>query len=177
MKDWIGLALLGFTLWLLADVYGHWRRVSAAWAAQPHGTSKPDDASLDPRSLAAFGEMVLPIMLAGLALAAFGCILLYSTADATSPLSPFDLAAMLAALVAYGLHFSVKIKCRMPKPAKTDSHEQDEHQRQPWYVYRETRLRQPYTAAVATTPYTYQQNRLTSGQTHQPAEAALEHMS
>jgi hypothetical protein len=123
MKYWLGAVLAPFMLWLVWQSYQHVQRVKSARAAMPSGWSPASDEDADPRSLAGFGEMALPIILFALAFSAFECVAAYRVAGGEKVLSLLDMAVVLGTIAAYGFNFTLKVKYRMPRMASDAANE------------------------------------------------------
>ncbi len=168
MTYWFGAVLAPFAAWLLWQSYHHWQRVNAARAALPASCTPPADENSDPRSLAGFGEIALPIVLTALVFSAVECIAAYKVAGGEKVLSLFDIGVVLATLAAYGLNFTLKVKCRMPKTDNQASN--DNAAPVPWpqrlalqaLQAEQARLRQPYASESLNKTTNQRLDRLTS---------------
>ena len=163
MKYWIGAILLPFALYMIATAYQRWQRVARAHAALPPGAEMTGDDNTNPFSLAGIGEMVLPIVLAALVFSALTCVAIYVMVDGGRVMTLFDLGAVLLTIAAYGLDFTTKVKCRMPKTAPSDQNSTgpDGGTAKTTAGPGADQMRQPYTPENANKSYFRQQDRLT----------------
>lgn len=100
MRDWIGTIFFVIAALLLVSGVVHKRRVLAARVAPAAGGIVPARPELG--SIAALGMMMRPLILFFLAFAAVTTVMMYILLGGEKVLSYFDLAGVLALLVAYG---------------------------------------------------------------------------
>ncbi len=116
MKYWIGAVLFVY-----AAVFAHFALVRrnqfqvARSDAESRGLNI--DEKLDPNSMAAFGEIMTPIVLFALAYVAVKTTFAYYMFDNGQYLSLFDLAGFYAVLIGYGYWLKIKSTYRMPDAA------------------------------------------------------------
>ncbi|NVO12837.1 MAG: hypothetical protein HXX10_02260 [Rhodoplanes sp.] len=111
MQNWIGTAFFAAAAVLLLAGFAHKRRVLAARAAAAARGIVPTEPGL--RSVAAFGEIMRPVILFFLAYAGLKTAVLFLVLDGEELLSWFDLAGVLALLAAYGTWMSLRTSYRM----------------------------------------------------------------
>jgi hypothetical protein len=111
MQNWIGTAFLAAAAVLLLAGFAHKRKVMAARAAAAARGIVPAEPGL--RSVAAFGEMMRPVILFFLAYAGLKIVVVFLMLDGEEVLSWFDLAGVLALLAAYGTWMILRTSYRM----------------------------------------------------------------
>lgn len=102
MRHLIGLTLIIYGSWLLYTGLRHRRRYLAA----------PPDPAAPPGSLDVLGDIMPPLIIMGLGLAALEVVLAYVMVDASRVFSLFDLVGVLYLLCAYGTWMTLKTRYR-----------------------------------------------------------------
>lgn len=119
MRNVIGLAMSLIAVALVYAAYAHRNRVLAARAAAVARGETPTEPSL--RSLAAFGEVIAPIILFFLGYLALKTTFIFVVFDGGDHLSYFDLAGFLSALAGYGYWIRMKTLYRLSDLAAPSS--------------------------------------------------------
>ncbi|MFZ5558067.1 MAG: hypothetical protein ACOZDY_15335 [Pseudomonadota bacterium] len=114
MAYWTGLVLFAIGGWLAWAGLAHRRRALALRGPAAAGAPA---ARADPRSLAAFGEIMRPVILFALAYLGVKTALAFWWLDAGRYLSLFDLAGFLFLLAGYGTWMVLKTKYPALPPA------------------------------------------------------------
>ena len=112
MKYWIGSMLGAYGLYLMLAAQAHRTRIMASRAEEVR-LNRVDDQPLDPHSIAAFGEMVTPIVLVALAWLSLKLCFAYYWLNTDGVLSPLDLAGTLVLIFGYASWLIAKTKYRM----------------------------------------------------------------
>lgn len=101
MANLIGLVLVAYGSWLLWNAYSHRR----ACLAEPAGEQEEGPLTI-------LGEVMPPLVMLGLGIAALEVILAYVMIGDNPHFSLFDLLGVLYAIVAYGVWLHVKTRFR-----------------------------------------------------------------
>lgn len=127
MKYWLGAALTSAAIYLASQAWAHRAKVIAA-RQQAIRRGLPIERPIDAKSIAAFGEMVTPMVHLALIYAALKITFaFYVFNDGT--LSVFDLAGALVLMASYGLWLQSKTAYRMPPHAvAAESFTADNHE-------------------------------------------------
>ncbi|MTW19059.1 hypothetical protein GJ689_22945 [Rhodoplanes serenus] len=110
MRYWVGIVFFAAGAALFVAAVLHKRRVLAARAAAAARGIVPGEPGL--RSVAAFGEIMRPIILAFLVYAAIKTVVLFVMLDGEEVLSYFDVAGVLFMLAGYGAWMSLRTTYR-----------------------------------------------------------------
>ncbi|MDC7784992.1 hypothetical protein PQJ75_23385 [Rhodoplanes sp. TEM] len=119
MRYWIGVVFFAAAAGFVIAGLAHKRRVLAARAAAAARGILPAEPGL--RSVAAFGEIMRPVILFFLAYAAVKTLVLFVMLGGEEQLSYFDLAGVLAVLAGYGAFMSWRIGYRTSDLAIAES--------------------------------------------------------
>ena len=113
MKYWVGTGLFISAAVFASFAQARRKQVSGArQEADRRGLNV--DEKLDPSSMAAFGEIMTPIVLFALAYVAMKTTFAYYMFDNGQYLSMFDLVGFYAVLIGYGFWLKTKCTYRMP---------------------------------------------------------------
>jgi hypothetical protein len=116
MKYWVGTGLFISAAVFASFAQARRKQVSGArQEADRRGLNV--DEKLDPNSMAAFGEIMTPIVLFALAYVAIKTTFAYYMFDNGHYLSMFDLVGFYAVLIGYGFWLKTKCTYRMPDAA------------------------------------------------------------
>ncbi|MFL9825325.1 hypothetical protein [Rhodoplanes sp. SY1] len=110
MRYWVGAVFFAAAAAFLVSAILHKRGVLAARAAAAARGIVPAQPGI--RSVAAFGEILRPVLLFFLAYAAVKSVVLYFMLGGEEELSYFDLAGIVAVLGCYGMFLSHRITYR-----------------------------------------------------------------
>ncbi|CAL8980204.1 hypothetical protein RHODGE_RHODGE_02082 [Rhodoplanes serenus] len=110
MRYWVGIVFFAAGAALFVAAVLHKRRVLAARAAAAARGIVPGEPGL--RSVAAFREIMRPIILAFLVYAAIKTVVLFVMLDGEDVLSYFDVAGVLFMLAGYGAWMSLRTTYR-----------------------------------------------------------------
>lgn len=119
MRHWIGVVFFAAAAGFVIAGLAHRRSVLAARAAAAARGILPAEPDL--RSVAAFGEMMRPVILFFLAYAAVKTVVLFVMLGGEEQLSYFDLAGVLAVLAGYAAFISWRIGYRTSDLAIAES--------------------------------------------------------
>lgn len=111
MRNWVGAVTSMLALAIVAVALARRRKVLAV-VSEAALTHRLEQLAGDPRSLSAFGEIMRPIVWFALTVIALKSMIAYFLLGGARFLSPFDLAGVLAMLVAYGFFIHVQTRYR-----------------------------------------------------------------
>lgn len=111
MRYWVGAVTSMLALAIVAVALARRRKVLAV-VSEAALTHRLEQMAGDPRSLSAFGEIMRPIVWLALIVIALKSTIVYFYLGGARFLSSFDLAGVLAMLVAYGvfIHFQTRYR-------------------------------------------------------------------
>lgn len=116
MKYWLGAGCFVYAAYFVWQTLRHRAAVSQnRRALMERGVALDDTVAAD--SMAAFGEIAAPVVIAALCVLTLTVTAAFFTTEAAQQLSLFDLGGIYAVLLGYGTWLWVRTHVRAPSPA------------------------------------------------------------